>query len=216
VELVSLIPCLAACCLAVGGWPLLRWAGPSIGFVLFMMPLPFSVETAISGPLRRVSTLASAFLLQTLGFPAVAEQNIILVDEVQIGVVEACSGVGMIITLFALTTTAAYFCERPPWQKAVIVASTVPIAVFANVLRITLTGVLYELASSDAADLFYHDLAGWIMMPVALVLLWLEFKLLANLFVEVQIDSRLAYDFTGPAPAPHPQPQACVSQNPGS
>src|SRR5436305_10019272 len=79
-ELISLLPCLAGCCLTLGGWRLLHWAAPAIGLLVFMMPLPFRVETALSIPLRRVSTLVSTFFLQTLGFPAVAEENVILVN----------------------------------------------------------------------------------------------------------------------------------------
>ena len=61
--------------------------------------------------------------MQTMGLPAVAENNIILVDEVTLGVVEACSGLGMIITLFALTTTAVLTRRRVPWQMPVILLS---------------------------------------------------------------------------------------------
>ncbi|MCI0458954.1 MAG: exosortase/archaeosortase family protein [Gemmataceae bacterium] len=184
-ELLSLIPCVAGVCLAVGGWPLLRWAWPAVAFLVFMLPLPHRVEVALSNPLRRLATMVSAYLLQAMGFPTVAEENVILVDEVRIGVVEACSGLGMIMTLSALTLTVTFFCDRPRWEKVVIVLSAVPIALVANVLRITLTGVLYGLWDSTVADVFFHDLAGWVMMPVALGLLWLEFQILSRLFIEV-------------------------------
>ncbi len=204
-EVVSLVPCLAGCCLCLGGLPLLRGAGPSLGLVLLAVPLPYRVEAALSTPLRGVSTQASAFLLQTFGFPAVAEENIILVDEVHLGVVEACSGLGMLLTLFALTAALAFLCRRPRWEKAVVVLSAVPIALLANVARITLTGVLYELWGSGPADVFFHDLAGWVMMPVALGALWLEFKLLSHLFVEAETGPGLGFDFTGAAGQPLPR-----------
>src|SRR5207253_3140166 len=43
-DVISLVPCLAGCCLCLGGWPLLRWAGPSLGLLALMMPLPYRVE----------------------------------------------------------------------------------------------------------------------------------------------------------------------------
>jgi hypothetical protein len=45
--------------------------------------------------------------------------------------------------------------------------------------------VAYHLGGKDSrlAQMIYHDLAGWLMMPMALALLWLELKFLANLFV---------------------------------
>jgi exosortase len=185
-DLASILLFLTAGLLAAGGWPLLRWAAPAVLLLGLMMPLPHRLESAVSNPLRRFSTSASAYVMQTLGMPAVAEENIILVDQLSIGVVEACSGLGMLVTLLALTVTVTFFIDRPRWEKAVLVASALPIAVAANVLRITLTGVLTWHWSSEAAAVFFHDLAGWVMMPVALLLLWLEGQVLSRLLIEDQ------------------------------
>jgi exosortase/archaeosortase family protein len=73
-----------------------------------------------------------------------------------------------------------------PWHdRLVLVASAVPIAVLANVARITATGLAYHAwgRQSATAHLIMHELAGWLMMPLALGLLWLELRFLANLFV---------------------------------
>lgn len=66
-------------------------------------------------------------------------------------------------------------------MKVLVILSAVPIAVAANVMRITVTGVLYEVASHNIAEAVYHDLAGWLMMPLAVVLLWAELALLHRL-----------------------------------
>jgi hypothetical protein len=65
-----------------------------------------------------------------------------------------------------------------------ILASAIPIAVIVNVIRITVTGVLHELVGSRIANLVFHDLAGWLMMPMALGMLWLELELLSRLLIE--------------------------------
>ncbi|MGA9923766.1 MAG: archaeosortase/exosortase family protein, partial [Isosphaeraceae bacterium] len=44
------------------------------------------------GPFWDGATLASTFTLQTLGFMALAEGNVIQLNDAHIGVVEACSG----------------------------------------------------------------------------------------------------------------------------
>ena len=36
------------------------------------------------------------------------------------------------------------------------------------------------------ADKFYHDLAGWVMIPFALVLYWCEIWIFSHIFVEVE------------------------------
>jgi exosortase len=162
----------------LGGWKAFAWAWPAIGFLFFMIPLPFSLENALANPLRRVATSCSTYFLQTLGFPAFAEGNVIRLNEVRIGVVEACNGLSMLMVFFALATAVALVIQRPLADRLTLVVSAVPIALIANVLRITITGILHKTTSSAVADTFFHDFAGWLMMPLALGLLWLELKYL--------------------------------------
>src|SRR5258708_3103604 len=97
----------------IGGWGAWRWNWPSILFLFFMIPLPFSVATAMSGPLQTLATICSTFLLQTLGLPALAEGNIIRINDAQIGIVEACSGLKMLVVFFALSTGMARVTSAP-------------------------------------------------------------------------------------------------------
>lgn len=184
IEGVSLLPCLAGVVLLMGGRQAWNWTWPSIAFLGFMVPLPYRAAIALTDPLQRVATLASTFALQTLGLPAVAEGNVILLSEVELGVVEACSGLRMLVIFFALAASVALVVRRPLWEKAVVLASAMPIAIIVNVTRITATGVLHELVGRELADAVFHDFAGWVMMPLALALLWIELHMLARLFLE--------------------------------
>ncbi|HXG10883.1 MAG TPA: exosortase/archaeosortase family protein [Gemmataceae bacterium] len=181
---ISLLPCLAGLCLLLGGWAAWRWAWPAIVFLAFMIPLPHSAAVAMSGSLQRIATLASTFALQTLGLPALAEGNTILLDDLELGVVEACSGLRMLVVFFALSTGVALLIRRRLWEKLLIVGSAVPIALASNVIRITATGVLHRTLGSELANAFFHDVAGWLMMPLALGMLWLELKILDRLLIE--------------------------------
>src|SRR5205814_795409 len=66
-DAVSLLPSLAGLCLLAGGWPALRCCWPAVAFLAFMLPLPYRFQTALAQPLQRVATLASVYLLETLG-----------------------------------------------------------------------------------------------------------------------------------------------------
>jgi exosortase len=178
-QAISLLPCLAGLCLLVGGWSALRWSGIAIAFLVFMVPLPFRFETALAHPLQRVATSASTYLVQTLGFAAFSEGNIIRLGEYKIGVTEACSGLSMLVVFFALSTAVAILIRRPLLDKMVTFLSAIPIALAANIVRVTATAVLYKLAGEELAHLVFHDLAGWLMMPLGLALLWTELLLLS-------------------------------------
>lgn len=183
-EGLCLLPYMAGLALLVGGWKYLAWAGPSIVFLGFMVPLPWRVETAMGPPLQFLATAASTYLLQTLGFMAFAEGFVIQLNEGKIGVIEACNGLSMLMTFIALSTAAAMVVRRPLADRLVLVASSIPVALLANVARICLTGVLHETVGGHASSTFYHDLAGWVMMPMALGMYWLEIAVLSRLLIE--------------------------------
>jgi len=180
----SIVPYLSGAVALAGGWPLLRWASPGLAFLIFMVPLPYRFDVMMQGPLRRISTEASGFLLQTIGLTAIVDGNTILLDDVELGVVDACSGLKMFIIFVCISTAVATLVRRPLADRVLIVLSAAPIAIVCNVARITLTGVMHEVAGKKWADLVFHDLAGWLMMPMALGLLWCELKLLDLLLVE--------------------------------
>jgi exosortase len=187
VDAISLLPCVAGLVLLLGGRGAWRWAWPAVLFLGFMIPLPYSVATALSGPLQRLATLTSTFVMQTLGMPALAEGNVILLEENQIGIVEACSGLRMLVVFFALATAVVLVIRRHWIDRALIVASAIPIALASNIVRITTTGIMYEMGQSEMANHFFHDVAGWLMMPLALAMLWLELKVLSLVVVEVPV-----------------------------
>jgi exosortase len=186
-DAVSLLPALAGSCLLLGGWPLLRWAWPAVAFLIFMVPLPFQAEISLAQPLQSLATTASTFALQTLGFPAVADGNMILIDDTRLGVSEACSGLSMLMTFFALSTAVALVIRRPLLDRILIIFSAIPIGVLVNIARITVTGILYRTVGLEIGKVVFHDLAGWLMMPLALGLLSLELQLLSRLFVTVTV-----------------------------
>jgi exosortase len=182
-DALSLLPCLAGVVWTVGGWPLCRWSLPAVGFLFFMIPLPYFLEVRMANPLQALATTGSTFALQTLGLPALAEGNVILLNEVRMSIVEACSGLRMLVIFFALSTAVALVVRRPLWERFLIAASAVPIALAVNVARITATGVLHNTVGSEIANAVFHDLAGWLMMPLALALLGVELAILNRLLV---------------------------------
>lgn len=169
--------------LAVGGTKLLRAAAPAIGFLIFMVPLPYELERNVGGPLKVVATHASTYLLQTLGLPAIAEGSLILIDDVRLGVVDACSGLKMLMTFSAFAVGAVLLVDRTRFEKLMVLLGIVPIAVVTNVLRITATGVAHTLTHDKGTLDFLHDLHGWLMMPVGLGLLWTQLWALDRLVV---------------------------------
>lgn len=183
IDMYTLVPALAGVFLLAGGWSMFRWAWAPIAFLIFMYPLPDEATRYLLGPLQTLATIVSTYALQTMGLDAFREGNQIVVGEMHLGVVDACSGLRMLTIFIALSVALVLLGDREWWENAVILGSAIPIALIVNSIRITVTGLLYQVASSEVAEMVFHDLAGWVMMPMALGMLFFLQWLLAQLFV---------------------------------
>ncbi len=189
---MSLVPFFAGVALFVGGWQALAWAWPAVVFLVFMIPLPGTVQGFFSEQLQSISTRLSVYIIQTLGIPAVAQGNVIQLTEHPLEVAQACSGLRMLMLFFAICIGGAFVIRKPLWEKLLIVASSAPIAVMANVARIVATAILFEVARHwpslidlDTSAKQIHDWTGLLVqMPAGLILLLLEIALLSKLLVE--------------------------------
>lgn len=168
------------------GWDCLKWSLPSIVFLWFMLPIPYSAETMLSVPLQALAAKLSTACLVMLGQPALAEGNVIWLEDRHLLVEEACSGMRIFVGIFAISFAFALFSRWSWWQKALVILATLPIAILANVTRVVVTGLLYQLSSSEVAHHFSHDLTGFVMIPFAVMLFWMFLVYLDHLFPEAQ------------------------------
>jgi exosortase len=169
-------------CWLLGGGKFLLWASPSLGFLFFMVPLPASMETLLNRPLQSLATSLSTWTLQSLGQPAIAEGTTILLGDNVLEVERACSGLRMFYGILALAV-ATIIVTRARWSMALcLLAAVAPVAILANMIRITTTGFLYEFVSTESARRFSHDLAGILMIVLAIVffmlVLWIAQRIL--------------------------------------
>jgi exosortase len=192
IEAVSIVPMAAGIGLLLLGWSGVRWFGPSAMFLVFMVPLPGICADLLSHHLQRIATIASTFLVQLIGIPAVAEGNVIVLTHAKIGVIEACNGLRMLVLFFAVATAIAILIDRPWWCRVLILASAVPVALAANILRITSTALAHEYVSVNWASWWFHGLAAWLMMPTGILLLYLELIYLDRAFPEKPVDRPLS------------------------
>ncbi len=185
VDRLTIVVCLLGVFVLVGGLKALRWAGPAIGFLIFMFPLPRILVDNILRPMQTMATISSVYALQTLGVEVFREGNRIVLEQNSMGVVDQCSGLRMLTIFIALAVAIVLISKhRPLWERAIILLSSIPIALLVNCIRITITGFCYERNLGTLADRIFHDFAGVIMMPLALGFLFLVMQILSRLIIE--------------------------------
>lgn len=166
----SLVMWLCGAVWLLAGWAWFRWAFPCLLFVLFMVPLPYRLETLLSGPLQNVAAKLSATALQMLGQPAFARDTTIQLGEQILEVERECSGLRIFVSIFALAAAYLIAGRRELWENTLLLCSILPVALLANSARIVLSGLLFQYVSSSAAKRFSHDFAGWLMIAFAALL----------------------------------------------
>jgi len=182
-ERYSLVLSIAGLVLMVAGWQVFRRVSWILLFLFLMVPLPGRVHNLISGPLQRVATTGSVFVLEAF-IPVSQQGNVVMLNQsTPMAVAEACSGLRMLTAFVIVAAFVAYMVKRPRPQKVVLLLTSIPVAVMCNILRLGVTAVLFLLASAEVAQKFFHDFAGLTMMPVAVLLMFGELWLMDKLVV---------------------------------
>jgi exosortase len=191
-ENATLLPAIACITWIFGGWPLLRRIWPAIIFLVFLFPLVPSINDLIALPLQRIAATGSCFLLQLSGLWAIQEGNVINLTTphgpIPLDVALACNGLRMLMTMAATITATIILIPLPTWKRITLLVSTVPIAMLSNIIRIVATGWCYYEITGPTAKQWAHDVSGFLMMPLALILVGLELRLLSWLYPAKTVD----------------------------
>ena len=156
------------------GYNYIRTLALPLAFLLFMVPLPALALNAIAFPLQILASQMAVGILHGIGVPALREGNVISLPNITLEVVEACSGLRSLVSLGALSVLLAALTLRGTVPRLVLIASSLPIAVITNGVRVSGTGVLAYNFGAQLAEGFLHSFSGWAVFVVALVLLGVE------------------------------------------
>jgi exosortase len=188
-ERYAMVLTLVGCVLLLCGWQVFRRLGWVMAFLFLMVPFPGRVHNLISGPLQTHATTGAVFALEVAGETVARAGNVMNVNGTEVAVAEACSGLRMLTAFIVVSAFMAYMVKRPRWQKAVLLASSVPIAIFSNIFRLFVTAEAFAHVSQSAGEAF-HDAAGLAMMPPAVVLLVGELWIMKRLVIPEPHDEK--------------------------
>jgi exosortase len=157
---------LAGLVLCCWGFARLRvWAFPLL-LTLFMLPKLAIVYNQITLPLQLLATRLAGGMLSTAGFLVVRDGNILTVAGHSISVVEACDGIRYLLPLAFLALVLAYSSGAKSGMRTAMLAAAIPMATFANALRVAFSGLSPALTSGVP-----HALLGTLIFLLCLALL---------------------------------------------
>jgi len=161
------------------GLQVVRKAILPLAFLIFMVPLPAVLDRSIGVFLKSLSSTLGGAFIRLFGMTVYVSGNIIDLGVTQLQVVDACSGLRFVFPLVALGVVYSYFFEHILWKRVFCVLVTIPIAVFTNVLRIGITGILTNLYGVEMAQGFFHGFSGWAIFMVAFGFLFVFGRILS-------------------------------------
>jgi len=114
------------------GTQLFRSVAFAVAFLIFMVPLPQIIFTAVTFPLQTVAAESPTRTLDFLNVPVLRDGNVIHLSHVSLGVSEACSGIRSLISLLAIAVAWGYLSLPSLTARALLVAVAVPVAIVAT------------------------------------------------------------------------------------
>ena len=179
------------------GWRVFLWALPSLCFLVFMFQLPWTIDTFMKNHLQQFAAQFAAAILTMIGETAFPIRNTIhMAGGLELGVEDACSGLRLLMSVFAIAFAAVLLLQRPWWQNVLFMAIAAPLALFVNAVRITITGwllvhyhdfVAARVAEGQTAAELADAWAGKVSIALVLALFVLFIWYLGKAFRRVEI-----------------------------
>ena len=150
-----------------------------IAFLLFAIPIPVVIYNEVVFPLQIIASRFATRVLELLNlFPIMREGNVLVLPQMRLEVVEACSGIRSLMSLLALAAGYGYLVERSIPVRCFLIVAMIPLAIISNGTRVMITALMANYIGPRAAEGFMHEFSGWVIFVVATILFLLLHSLI--------------------------------------
>lgn len=161
-------------------------------FLLFLVPIPSGLLSAIIGFLQWSSAEASALLFSFLGVPVFRQGFVFSLSTFTIHVAEECSGIRSALSLVLTSLVAGHFFLRSLWGQVGIVAIVIPLAIIKNACRIVGLALLANYVDPTyITNSVLHRSGGIPLFLLALIVLFSLVWVIRRLEKRFESDSAL-------------------------
>lgn len=176
----SLILLAAGLTLHFLGWRWMKALAFPIAFLVFMVPFLPIFESQVSFRLKQLAATGAVEVSDWLGVLVRRDGMSLYLpswgDGVEaapraLRIENACSGMQSLISLMAMGSLFAYFANADPVRRVSLFLASIPIALVVNVIRIAALCIVANAVSVEAASGAFHDVSGFVLFGVALVML---------------------------------------------
>ncbi len=171
---LTIIPLWVGIILYLFGFQILRAVIFPLFFLLFMIPVPSQIYSSLTIPLQLIVSKFSVMLTAGIGVPIFAEGNVLHLPGRTLEVVEACSGLRSLLSLFVLSLVFGYFSLRSNLLRSILFVSAIPVAILVNIVRVSLIVVAFYYFDFDLTAGAVHTWLGLGIFLLALMIIFVE------------------------------------------
>lgn len=142
-------------------------------FLFLMVPIPSQIYSEATIPLQLFVSKVSTMLAMTIDIPVYREGNVLHLPDRTMQVVEACSGLRSIISLFTLSLVFAYIAHPSNTMRVLLTVAALPVALLINIFRVLIMLAAFYFYNFDLTSGALHTYFGLVIFLLALLLLYL-------------------------------------------
>ncbi|MEQ1815836.1 MAG: exosortase B [Nitrosomonas sp.] len=171
-ELGSFVAALAAILLIKCGSSALKSMWFPIFFLLFMIPLPGTLVSLLTMPMKMAVSYTAENILFWANYPIARNGVILQIGQYQLLVADACAGLQTLLTLEALGLFYLNLVHHTSiFRNVALAILIIPISFTANVIRVMVLTLITFHYGDAAGQGFLHGFAGMVLFISALILI---------------------------------------------
>jgi exosortase len=177
---ISLPLVLLGAVLFLMGGQVTRKAWVAIGYLVFMIPLPYLTLKALTYESRLFDAGITARALGWLGVPVLRDGVMLHLPNMTLEVADDCSSVPAIAALLALGAAYSQIQARPTWVRGLLTLAAAPLGLLSNIIRLIVTAVSAYYFGPIALNNVIHKFNGTSVFLATVLLLVLLDALLGR------------------------------------
>ncbi|MGR3309903.1 MAG: exosortase/archaeosortase family protein [Candidatus Brocadiales bacterium] len=140
-------------------------------FLFFMIPIPIGLYHMVAFPLQLFASKVSANVVYSIGISVIREGNVLHLTNSSLEVVEACSGIRSLVSYITIGVLFVHISGTSFVKKILLLCSTIPLALMANIARISSSCVLAHFYGEKVAKGFLHEFSGIAVFVLGIILI---------------------------------------------
>jgi exosortase len=157
------------CLLSFLGREVLVNFAPAFGALLFLIPMPPTFRQRISLPMMPMTAAVTQEIMSVFGMDVTRGGNQLYIKGQPVLIAEACNGMRMFFTIVMVSYLVAFFIPLRGYVRALVILASPISALVCNVLRLIPTVWVFGNLSEETGHAF-HDVTGYVMLPISFAL----------------------------------------------